>query len=145
KATTPEGDPTLTPDPEAAAAVVAVYEAFVAGATYRQLGELLNQHGVRPARADRWHINTLRGMLSNPTYIGFNERKDIGRVAGNWPPIIEETLFAKAAVEMSRRTPDRRQPGTLKWPWSGWPTCGNCGGRMYGTTGGGGRHLKCVT
>lgn len=144
KATTPDGEPTLEPDPQAAPAVVEMFKAFVAGATYQELGGLLTDRGVRPARAERWHINTLRNMLTSPTFIGYNEREDLGRIRGNWQPIIDETLFAQAAVEMARRTPDRRQPGTLKWPWSGWPTCGECGGRLYGTQGGGGRHLKCV-
>src|SRR5690606_4075908 len=79
KATTPDGEPTLEPDPQAAPAVVEMFKAFVAGATYQELGGLLTDRGVRPARAERWHINTLRNMLTSPTYIGYNEREDLGR------------------------------------------------------------------
>lgn len=102
--------------------------------------------GVKPpGGAQRWHTNTLRGILSNPTYIGMRNHRGSGRTKGNWPPLVDELLWADVQAVRLAHAPVRRPPERGKFPWTGLLRCAHCGGTMYGSMANGKYpQYKCV-
>jgi DNA invertase Pin-like site-specific DNA recombinase len=61
----------LTPDPRAADAIRRVFEAKASGASWAELGRILEQAGVKtPYGGERWTNRSLTHLLSNRVYLG---------------------------------------------------------------------------
>jgi site-specific DNA recombinase len=64
-------DGLLEPDERAAAAVTKIYAARARGASYAELAQLLEEHGVRgPYRNRHWTTAAVAKLLRNPVYLG---------------------------------------------------------------------------
>lgn len=154
---------TLEPDPEQAEVVRLIYELYTHGeqqadGTYRRLGACLiarrlNALQIPPKTGDHWSSESLRGILTNPVYIGkvrWNHRPAVKKmvdgnmvvtrprreqeclvVDGKHPPIIESDQWHMAQEYMRQNRPQPVQDkNTLKNPLAGLVICGKCGRRM---------------
>ena len=150
---------TLTPVPDQAEIVRMIYELYTKGemddkGNLRHLGvsliaRRLNQLKIKPKKGDAWVDSTIRGILTNPVYIGkvrWNRRPTVKKmvngkiekirpisdniilVDGLHEPIISEDIFnlAQNIMKSNKRTPltDR---STLTNPLAGLVVCGKCG------------------
>jgi len=155
---------TLEPHPEQADIVKFIYKLYTIGelqedGTLRRLGasliaKKLNDLNVPTVKGGVWTPHTIRGILSNPVYIGkirWNSRsqvkkmvdgkmvkerprakeKDIVLVDGLHPAIIDEESF-ELARKISKKNTIPRLPSnkTIKNPLSGIIVCGFCGRNM---------------
>ena len=69
--------------------MVELYRRYLGGHTFYLLAQWLNQAGHAPNRASRWHPNTVRNVLDNPTHAGYVTY--LGKVGpGAHDPIIDE-------------------------------------------------------
>lgn len=114
----------------------------------------LNELGIKPVKGDIWTPSTLRGILSNPVYIGkirWNSRKQVksmvnGKMTISRPrakqedwilieglheAIIDETLFKQAqAIRKNRVSIPMPNKSSIKNPLAGLVVCGVCGRKM---------------
>lgn len=111
----------------------------------------LNKEGYRTPEGRRWVSGAVLRILRNPVYKGelvygkdashFNknfgkeDREGWVRAPGSHPPLVSASDWAAAQAKMmKRRTPGRDT--TLTRLYSGLLYCGECGERLYATTGG---------
>ena len=110
-----KADPKIAPD-ENAHLVVWLFRALASGATIRSIAEHLHSHGVRDRRGGLLCPSRIRGMLSNPIYVGryewgrkkrgkFNSADGLVVIEDNHPPIIDRKLFdeVQRALKWRRR------------------------------------------
>lgn len=147
----------LSPLPEQAAVVKMIYQLYAYGENGSRLGasmiaKKLNLLKIPSAKGRDWTPSSIRGILSNPVYIGklrWNHRKCVKKIRegeiiksrpyaaeyllkdGLHEPIIEEALFSLVQTIRSKMSPrpvsDRN---TLKNPLAGLVFCSNCGACM---------------
>lgn len=117
-----------------------------------QIANELDKQGIKPPHNDYWSAASIKGMLSNPVYIGkirWNYKKTVKTtdefgntiskrprnspdtiiVNGLHPPIIDNEIFEKAQEKASRNS---RVPGNRELcnPFATLVKCGNCGHGM---------------
>lgn len=148
---------TLSPIPDQAKVVQMIYEWYVNGLSGERIGvskivRQLNILGIPALNNPAWSPATIRGILSNPIYIGkvvWNRRKTVKQIIdgqvvitrpraseyllcqGLHPPIISAELWEKAQ-RIRSKNPSRptNTLHTVKNPLSGLIVCGNCGRKM---------------
>ncbi|MDD2401975.1 MAG: recombinase family protein [Clostridia bacterium] len=155
---------TLTPHPEQAPVVKSIFEWYTKGelqpnGTYKRLGvsliaRKLNDLRIPTIKGGDWVVSTIRGILSNPVYIGKIRRgfrpqvkkmvsgkmtkqrpranKDTWiLVKGLHEAIIDEETFdlAQKFLSLNLSTPAPSQLG-VKNPLAGLIVCGVCGRKM---------------
>lgn len=141
--------PTLEIDDQEAEIVRFIYQKYCNNETAYSIARQLNQMGVPSKKGGAWRQETLRGILSNPVYIGMIRWKNrIGVktiennterhrvyggdetivVPGKHPAIIDNDTFQRAQTIMKARymwpVNDR---STLKNPFAKIAKCGLCG------------------
>lgn len=109
-----------------------VFEDYVAGASMRELADLLNSNGVKTKRGGKWTTAAIGKMLANRAYIG--EYRFAGHVRpGGMPTIVDEATFEMAAA--ARERGKRRRSTVNDYLLSDRLTCLECGGHMRGVSG----------
>lgn len=121
----------IHPDPEKAPYIVEAYTRFLAGAGQRELTRWLNESGMRPMHAPRWHYQTLAQCLDSPVHAGYvvyqGERRD-----GAHKGLVSVETYLAYLAERERRSAERHP--TRRYLGSGIATC-PCGNPMHGFTG----------
>lgn len=122
----------IEPDPATAPAVVELYARYAAGHGFNQLAAWLNTTGHTTARGQRWHPNSVRAVLDNPTHAG------LITYAGQTAPGAHQGIISEADWQHYRaqRRDSRRTGRRDRSPYllSGLLVCGadGCGYRMTG-------------
>lgn len=155
---------TLSPNPEEAEVVKLIYDLYVNGeqqedGTYKRLGtslivRRLNDLKIKPRVNQSWSANTVRGILSNPVYIGkvrwncraTSKKMTDGKITKSRPrakkedciivdgihePIIDsDTYKAAEQIREEKSTSPVKPNDTLMNPLAGIIICGKCGRHM---------------
>ena len=93
-----------TPDPSTASVVPMIFSDFLSGMSCRQIADKLNQMQIQTIRGNAFEARTVRYILGNPFYLGFQRRhisnpSDGGSmtiVPSAHPPLIPESVFDEA-------------------------------------------------
>lgn len=101
----------------------------------RKIASVLNNMGIKPSRSDWWEGISVRKILCNPVYMGYNQwhSKANGDTLykGNHEPIITKEVFEAAQEKrISRKIASTTSEYTLKNHYSGLLFCGMCGKSM---------------
>lgn len=118
---------TLTVNPAQALAVKFIFERYLAGRSVTKLRDDLNE---KYPKSKGWNYRTVRLILSNPVYCGFNQFK--GQIfPGNHEAIITEDIFNKTQKELKYRQMKYAEltnprPFKAKYMLSGIVQCGYC-------------------
>ncbi|KRE33258.1 hypothetical protein ASG85_13335 [Paenibacillus sp. Soil724D2] len=92
----------------------------------------LNSEGI-PSKKSNWYAQTVKGILRNITYIGFNEWKpkfgDPIITKGEHEAIVDEEVFELAQSQQKRRRGLEMSRTSYPYPFSSIVKCGHCGGR----------------
>lgn len=119
------------PDEGQAPYVREVFRRFAAGESLFTVVQTLNARGMRTNKGNLWSTNTIKKMLSNPSYLGLRAHQ--GQVIGKavWPPIVDEGMYYTCAQRLKAQKYGRTRPGKAKHLLSN-PVmkCGACGGRV---------------
>jgi site-specific DNA recombinase len=116
-------------DPATAPAVRLATRMFIAGEPYLAIQEALNASGYPPPRADRWHHNTVRGLLHNDTYAGFPTWNDVrpDEPSDKYPALWDPDTFAAVKAERQRRAGNHHITQHGAHPFQGVIFCARCG------------------
>lgn len=123
-------------DPETAPTVRLVFDLYAKGQTVTEIVDELNRRGLRTLRGGKFAKNSLYTILRNEKYIGVYTYKDIVRVEGGVPAIVDVETFAKVQemLKINKRAPAHT------WNRAGYILtdklfCGHCGSKMFGESG----------
>lgn len=128
----PDGDPLVVIDHDAAEAIREVFRLYTADhLNRREIAERMNDAGHKPARGSVWTENIVKNVLGNAaTYAGYitlNRRSRAGRpftqVSGDHEPIITAAVYQ--ATQGDRRTRAGHRMGRGR-PFSGVVYCLAC-------------------
>lgn len=127
---------TVTINPVQSLAIKFIFEQYLSGRSITKLRDDLNDK--YPKEID-WNYRTVRMILANPVYCGYNQYK--GQVyPGNHEPIITEEDFNKTQEELKIRQNTAAEkfnprPFQAKYMLSGIAQCGYCGAPLTITLG----------
>ena len=120
----------LVPDPETADLVVELFEARAAGASWRELADMLTQ---RKPRASRYTRQDVQRIITNRVYLGETRWRDEVRTDAH-QPLVSEALWRRANdAAVLELPPRRRGPRSREFPLTGWLRCCGCGQTMGGS------------
>ena len=131
-ARTPEGKPTLVPDPTASKFVVEAFKLAASGITQKEIALQLNSRGFLTRSRNPISKQSLSLLLKNPVYCGEMRGKLVGSVTvGRWQPLIDKDTWLKAqANSMEGRF--KRLPADT-FPLKNFLVCGRCGQKITGS------------
>lgn len=101
------------------------------GASFRQVGLLLNERGVTTGHGYQWNALKVRNVLVNKRYIGVRVHNGDAEYQAEWPAIFtpDEWDNLQAAIVLHRA--QYKQRGSFrKNLLTGFIYCGNCGAKM---------------
>ena len=137
-----------------AEAVRKAFEKYAAGnCSMLEIADWLNSTGLRP-RSKRGRLvfskATVRGMLSNPTYVGDIARHGEVVGPGRHEPIVSRELWDKVQQVRERRAWRPQMYGarpSRPYLLSGVGFCADCGSPLWANTTSGGRHnyYRCAS
>ena len=119
---------TITINPAQALAIKFIFESYLRGRSITKLRDDLNEQSPKHVP---WSYRSVRAILDNPVYCGFNQFK--GEVyPGNHEPIITEEVYNKTKEELKIRQRTAAEnvnprPFQAKYILSGIGQCGYCG------------------
>ena len=119
---------TITINPAQALAIKFIFESYLRGRSITKLRDDLNEQYPKHVP---WSYRSVRAILDNPVYCGFNQFK--GEVyPGNHEPIITEEVYNKTKEELKIRQRTAAEnvnprPFQAKYILSGIGQCGYCG------------------
>jgi site-specific DNA recombinase len=117
----------LVLDPEVATHVRECFLMRAQGASWRELSNLLNEHGVRTSYGSKWSYRAVRSILRSRTYVGEARHGDKVK-EGAHPAIVSEGEWQAAQRKQERAvTRGEKSEGGLL---SGLLVCSGCGHRM---------------
>jgi site-specific DNA recombinase len=125
----------LEPDPATHGHLLAIYRTFRETGSVRAVWDYLASQGVPPPRAGEWSLTTLRGILTNPVYVGQLDWAG-ERFQARWEPIVPPELWQAVQETFAARrsggpdpgrTPTRRDARLL----TGLIRCGLCGRPLW--------------
>ena len=131
-ARTPEGKPTLIPDPKAAKYIVSAYKMAAAGLTQVEIAKKLNAEGLLTRAGNPMNKQSLSLLLQNPVFCGEMRGKLVGSAAvGRWQPLIDKDTWLKAQTnsrvgKLARLPKDTFNLKSLL-------VCGRCGRNITGS------------
>lgn len=99
----------LIPSPSESSVVLSVFDKYLEGETLEDIAQWLNRSRV-PTRKDKtWHRSTVRYLLRNPLYAGYQRRNGVLRKSSH-PGLLEPSLFEKTQGMLAERCrrPDQR-------------------------------------
>jgi len=122
---------------EEAKVVREVYSMYLDGnMSYAGIARNLNHRGIKPKRGDTWHHASIRGILTNATYIGkvryaLDDQERYFEAEGKHEPIISEELFysVQKKIGIIKRVAYTKRPKEDSF-FCGVLYCGECGARM---------------
>ena len=128
-------------DPDTAPIVQRIFADYVDGKSMSQIAEQLNKEGRRSVRNREFTVNSIRGILKNPAYIGVYRYADKVQ-EGGMPALISKDLYeaAQERLKYNKKFGAQNARGLdedLKprfW-LTGKLYCGECGDSMQGTSG----------
>jgi DNA invertase Pin-like site-specific DNA recombinase len=143
-------------NPEAAEVVRWIFKEIAAGTPLRTVLKSLNRRGVlSPRGVEGWQHGRVRGIISNPVYIGMRRHNGSPWVKGNWPALVDEETFhaAQRVLETNRAEREGDRPARLEHMLAGVIKCacdnpahehpgGVCGGDVSGRGAVAGRSAK---
>jgi site-specific DNA recombinase len=123
----------LEPDPQTHGHLLGMFQTFQSTGSLRAVWEYLAAHAVPPPRqqggGQGWSLNTIRGILGNPVYVG---RLDWAgeTYTGKWAPLLSPDLWedVQALLEARKSGPAGRRDSRLL---NGFLRCGLCGRPMW--------------
>lgn len=123
-------------DPETAPTVRLVFELYAQGQTVTEIVKELNQRGLRTLRGGKFTNNSLYTILRNEKYIGVYKYKDLVRVEGGIPAIVDTETFYKVQemLKVNKRAPSHSWTH-VEYILTDKLFCGHCGSKMIGETG----------
>lgn len=127
---------TLEIVPEEADIVKMIYDMYVnQHFGKRKIATTLNSMGIKPPRSEWWEGISIRKILCNPVYMGYNQwhSKSNGDTLykGIHESIISEEMYKQAQERrINRKTSSTTTEYTLKNYYSGLLFCGSCGKSM---------------
>ena len=119
---------TITINPAQALAIKFIFESYLRGRSITKLRDDLNEQYPKHVP---WSYRSVRAILANPVYCGFNQFK--GEIyPGNHEPIITEEVYNKTKEELKIRQRTAAEnvnprPFQAKYILSGIAQCGYCG------------------
>jgi DNA invertase Pin-like site-specific DNA recombinase len=123
--------------------VVRVFREFIGGYSLAKIARGLNADGVRTARGGLWRSGTIRGILTNPVYIGTvrDPANDGETFKGQHEGIVDPALWekAQALITANAQTHSRGRGRPTKGSHifrDGLLECGECGSAMVPRAGG---------
>ena len=120
----------LIRDPETADLVVELFKARAAGASWRELAEMLTQ---RKPRASRYTRKDVERIITNRVYLGETRWRDEVRTDAH-EPLVSESRWRRANdVAVLEPPPRRRAARSREFPLTGWLRCSGCGRTMGGS------------
>lgn len=105
-----------------------VFSAYAGGRSARSIATRLNAAGITTGHGTEWVSLKVRRMLANVGYIGRRVHKGEDFAAADWPPLIDDDLFADCGKR--RDASGWQQTSYIASLLSGLVRCGACGGRM---------------
>jgi site-specific DNA recombinase len=132
----------VTIKPSEAKVLREVAERILGGQSTGSMVRWLNESGVPTVTGAQWSAVTLKGMLTNPRYVGDLARGDNHEVIGKgaWRPILDRATFEALQQELAARAGTAvGRPHTASL-LGGIIRCGRCLTPMNARTSGGGRH-----
>lgn len=123
-------------DPETAPTVRLVFDMYAKGNTVAEIVRELNDRGLRTLRGSKFTPNSLHAMLKNEKYIGVYAYKDLVRIEGGVPRIIDDETFYKVQemLKVNKKAPARTW-NRAEYILTDKLFCGHCGAKMYGESG----------
>ncbi len=112
-----------------------IFQRVASGEPFVDIGNDLNQRGVRTSHGNEWNKNSFHRMLKNERYRGVYIYGDI-RVEGGVPRIVSDELFFKVQeVLKMKKNPQGRHRVNGDYILTGKLFCGECGKPMVGISG----------
>lgn len=123
-------------DPQTAPIVKKIFDLYAEGATISEITGQLNEQGIRTARKQLYTKNSLTKLLKNEKYIGIYAYKDVVRVEGGVPAIVDKSTFDRVQelLKINRRAPSHTWT-KVEYLLTDKLFCGHCGSPMVGESG----------
>lgn len=123
-------------DPQTAPVVKKIFDLYAEGATISEITGQLNEQGIRTARKQLFTKNSLTKLLKNEKYIGIYAYKDVVRVEGGVPAIVDKSTFDRVQelLKINRRAPSHTWT-KVEYLLTDKLFCGHCGSPMVGESG----------
>jgi recombinase len=126
--------------PERAALIKTMKDMMLAGVSYTDIAHYADSTGIKPPRAELWHRNDIKRIMTNPFYAGvvrfgkLHYRIPAPRSAwktaqGKHEPLWDEETYHALVAEAKRRLEGKRYY-RARYPFSGIPVCGICGQKL---------------
>ncbi len=123
-------------NPKTAPVVQMIFQMYSEGSTISEITAYLNNQGIRTTKGKPFTKNSLTALLKNEKYIGVYAYKDLVRVEGGVPAIIDKDLFDKVQemLKINRRAPSHTWT-RFEYLLTDKIFCGHCGAPMVGESG----------
>lgn len=131
------GERRIEVDPDAARAVLFLFDLYLEGNGTMAVANILNEYGYRSPTGKPWQKTTVRAILRSAAayagYAEFNKSSRSGqplvRGKASWQPIIPEEWMQRVETEMRQRAANRHLPDT-PYRFSSLCYCAQCGRTM---------------
>lgn len=141
----------LVPLPEEAKHVIEIFEMCIEGVGTTNIANYLNEHEIKPRKGMHWTPATIRGILTNKTYIGMLtwqkyaltkilvdrevKKKRVEKdkyilVKGLHEPLVTNEQFELAQESLKNNSTGKINNHGIKNPLNGLVRCGICDGAM---------------
>lgn len=119
----------LRPDPETHEHLLAMYRVLISTRQLAAVWDHVTAQRIKPPYAEKWNMNTLRQILSNPVYVARLEWCDEEH-EGAWEPIVPVELWEQAQeiLNANKTGTSVRRDGHLL---TSRVICTNCGRPMW--------------
>ena len=131
-----DSDKRFVIDPQTAPIVKKIFDMYAEGFTISEIITHLNEQGIRTTRKQPFTKNSLTKLLKNEKYIGVYAYKDLVRVEGGVPAIVDRNTFDKVQelLKVNRRAPSHTWT-KYEYLLTDKLFCGHCGSPMVGESG----------
>ena len=123
-------------DPKTAPIVQKIFDMYASGSTISQITNYLNEQGIRTTRGKPFTKNSLTALLKNEKYIGLYIYKDLVRIEGGVPALVDKATFDRVQemLKINRRAPSHTWT-RFEYLLTDKLFCGCCGSPMVGESG----------
>lgn len=120
-------------DPKTAPIVQKIFDMYANGSTISQITNYLNEQGIRTTRGKPFTKNSLTALLKNEKYIGLYIYKDLVRIEGGIPALVDKATFDRVQemLKINRRAPSHTWT-RFEYLLTDKLFCGYCGSPMVG-------------
>lgn len=104
------------------------------GETMADIARSFNDMGIRSSKGNPYGYNGIHGILKNEKYTEVYSYKDVVRIEGGIPAIIDRETFdeIQEKMKLNKRKPQKGRPESML---TGKIFCGKCGDVMAGDFG----------